>query len=83
MRDILTTRVAADELDVTRGCIIDHIDQGHLTASRHGNSYLILRTDFEVFKRDHWPPRAGRPKGKGKKTPAILEGVVSPDEATD
>ncbi len=56
----LTVLQIAELLGLTKQDIHHHIDKGHLKATRFGNVYAILASDFENFKQNRRP--VGRPK---------------------
>lgn len=52
---LLSTRMAARRLGVTRGCIAEWIRCGHLPAARSGNNWVIHAEDLAKFTVMHKP----------------------------
>ncbi len=59
-RDILTVAQVAEDMQVTRGAILDAINHGGLRAKKFGNrvGYRIRREDYEEREATPTPPVA-------------------------
>jgi excisionase family DNA binding protein len=60
MTELLTTKDAAEELDISPQMVRRHCDNGNIDAQRLGIGWVITREALEAFKENRRPP--GRPR---------------------
>lgn len=68
MKDLLTTRQAAERLGISLRRVRALIEAGRLPSKQYGRDHLIRERDLELVanRKPGRPPKAGSKKGKGK-----------------